>query len=206
MQEELLTFDIEWLSLPKAEFKMLVMIADKGQDLGNASDLCRYFNLSPQSKNKDNLREALENLSEQKIIDLMKIKNNYVAILLNQTSQENKVCLKRKYATEILHHNYTQTVAWEVVLKVYIWLLKVGENIFTNRQIGDCIGVSESTVTEAKNALKEMGAVWLEKVTIKESEQFYKCIGQKVEPSAFWYNVQKAVTFYFKYIRLYFMK
>ena len=65
----------------------------------------------------------------------------------------------------------------------------VGENLFTNRQIGDCIGVSESTVTEAKNALKEMGAVLINKITIKEGEQFYKCIGQKVEPSAFWNNV-----------------
>ncbi len=189
MQEDLITFDIEWLNLPKAEFKMLIMIADIGQNLGNASDMCRYFNRSPQNKNKNRLREALENLAEQNIINLEKQKNDYVATLLNPISQENKVCLKRKYATEILNHNYTQSVALENVLKVYIWLLKVGENLFTNRQIGDCIGVSESTVTEAKNALKEMGAVLINKITIKEGEQFYKCIGQKVEPSAFWNNV-----------------
>ena len=133
MQEDLITFDFEWLSLPKAEFKMLVMIADIGQNLGNASDLCRYFNRSPQNKNKNRLREALENLAEQNIIDLEKQKNDYVATLLNPIIQENEVCIKRKYVTEILHHNYTQKVAWETVLKVYIWLLKVGENIFTNR-------------------------------------------------------------------------
>ena len=189
MQEDLITFDIEWLSLSKAEFKMLFMIADKGQYLGNASDMCRYFNCSPQNKNKNRLREALENLAEQNIIGFEKQKNDYVVTQLKPISQENKVCLKRKYATEILHHNYTQSVAWENVLKVYIWLLKVGENLFTNRQIGECIGVSESTVTEAKNALKEMGAVLINKITIKEGEQFYKCIGQKVEPSAFWNNV-----------------
>lgn len=189
MQEDLITFDIEWLSLPKAEFKMLVMIADMGQNLGNASDMCRYFNHSIQSKTKNKLREALESLAEQNIIDLKKQKNNYVATLLNPILQRNKVCIKRKYITEILHHNYTQSVAWEIVLKVYIWLLNVGENLFTNRQIGEYIGVSDSTVTEAKNALKEMGAVLINKITIKEGEQFYKCIGQKVEHSAFWNNV-----------------
>lgn len=189
MQEDLITFDFEWLSLPKAEFKMLVMIADKGQNLGNASDLCRYFNRSPQSKNKKLLRKALKSLEEQNIIDLKKQKNDYIATLLNPISQENEVSIKRKYVTEILHHNYTQKVAWETVLKVYIWLLNNGKFIFTNRQISECIGVSKSTVTEAKNALIEMGAVLISKITIKEDEQFYQCIGQKVEPSAFWNNV-----------------
>ena len=189
MQEDLITFDIEWLNLPKAEFKMLVMIADIGQNLGNASDMCRYFNRSPQNKNKNRLRGALENLAEQNIIDLEKQKNDYVATLLNPILQENKVCIKRKYVTEILHHNYTQSVAWEIVLKVYIWLLDNGKSLFTNRQIGKCIGVSESTVTEAKNALKAFGAFEIEKVTIKEGEQYYRCVGQIAEASAFWNNV-----------------
>ena len=189
MQDDLITFDIEWLSLPKAEFKMLVMIADKGKNLGNASDMCRYFNRSPQSKNKNPLRKALQSLAEQNIIELKQNKNNYAAIIQKTILQENKIQIKRKYLTEILQHNYTQKVAEVTVLKVYIWLLNVGESLFTNRQIVECIGVSESTVTEAKNALKEMGAVLINKITIKEGEQFYKCIGQKVEPSAFWNNV-----------------
>lgn len=189
MQEDLITFDIEWLSLPKAEFKMLLMIADIGQNLGNASDMCRYFNHSIQSKTKNKLRKALKSLVEQDVINLELNKNNYTATLQKEILQANKVEVKRKYVTEILHHNYTQSVAWEIVLKVYIWLLQVGENLFTNRQIGECICVSESTVTEAKNALKEMGAVLINKITIKEGEQFYKCIGQKVEHSAFWNNV-----------------
>lgn len=189
MQEDLITFDFEWLSLPKAEFKMLVMIADIGQNLGNASDLCRYFNRSPQSKNKKPLRKALKSLAEQNIIDLKKQKNDYVATLLNPILQENEVCIKRKYVTEILYHNYTQSVAWETVLKVYIWLLDNGKSLFTNRQISVCIGVSESTITEAKNALKEMGAFDIEKVTIKEGEQYYRCVGQIAEASAFWNNV-----------------
>ena len=33
MQEDLITFDIEWLSLPKGEFRLLVMIADIGGDI-----------------------------------------------------------------------------------------------------------------------------------------------------------------------------
>lgn len=205
MQEDLITFDFEWLSLPKAEFKMLVMIADIGQNLGNASDLCRYFNRSPQTKNKKPLRKALKSLAEQNIIDLEKQRNDYVVTLLNPILQENEVCIKRKYVTEILHHNYTQEVAWETVLKVYIWLLKVGENIFTNREIGECIGVSKSTVTEAKNALQELGAFMIDYVTKKNGENYYR-VGQIAEFSAFWNNVQRAVTFHFEYIVLYFMK
>ena len=188
MQEDLITFDIEWLSLPKAEFKMLVMVADKEQNLGNASDICRYFNHSIQSKTKNKLREALESLAEQNIIHLELKKNNYTATLQNEILQENKIEIKRKYVTEILHHNYTQEVAWETVLKVYIWLLNVGKNLFTNRQICECIGVSESTVSSAKNALRDLGACIIEYVSKKNGEHYYR-IGQKVEFSAFWNDV-----------------
>ena len=188
MQEDLITFDIEWLSLPKAEFKMLLMIADIGKNLGNASDMCRYFNHSIQSKTKNKLRNALKSLVEQDVINLELNKNNYTATLQKEILQANKVDVKRKYITEILHHNYTQSVAWETVLKVYIWLLDNGKTLFTNRQISVCIGVSESTITEAKKALKEMGAFDIEKVTIKEGEQFYRCVGQIANASAFWNN------------------
>ena len=186
MQEDLITFDIEWLNLPKAEFKMLVMIADIGQNLGNASDMCRYFNRSPQNKNKNRLREALEKLAEQKIIDLEKQKNDYVVTLLKPILQENKVCLKRKYATEILHHNYTQSVAWENVLKVYIWLLDNGNKEFTNSKIEAELNVSESTITEAKNVLQDFGAVIIKHLTTRTAENVYRCYGQSAELSAFW--------------------
>ena len=189
MQEDLITFDFEWLGMPKGEFKMLIMIADIGENLGNASDMCRYFNRSPQSKNKSPLRKALQGLAEQNIIELKRNKNNYAAIIQKTILQENKIEIKRKYVTEILKHNYTQKVAEVTVLKVYIWLLNNGKSLFTNRQISVCIGVSESTITEAKNALKEMGAFDIEKVTIKEGEQFYRCVGQIANASAFWNNV-----------------
>lgn len=181
-----ISLNLEWLPLQKYEFRILVMISDLGGNLGNASDICRYFQCSPQTKTKDKYRAALQSLKDSEAVDFKVNKGKYTASLKKAIPKEKRIDIERKYFTEIIQHNYSQSVAWENVLKVYVYLGNIGEAIFTNREIGEKIGISESTVTEAKNALKELGACIIDRVNILTGGEQFRCIGQIAGLSAFW--------------------
>ena len=59
-----ITFYKAWLRLDKKEFRILAMLADQGEFSGNLSDLCRYFSLSPQTRNRTQLSNFLQILLE----------------------------------------------------------------------------------------------------------------------------------------------
>jgi len=61
---ESITFYWEWLQLPKAQFYLLMMIADKGNSFcGNLSDICRYQNISTNNNsNKRRIKAAINDL------------------------------------------------------------------------------------------------------------------------------------------------
>ena len=60
-----LVFYKEWFPLPKGEFRILAMLADKGQFSGNLSDLCRYFFVNPQTATRNRLANQINSLEEQ---------------------------------------------------------------------------------------------------------------------------------------------
>lgn len=63
---ENVAFYREWLPLNKKEFRILAMIADFGGEYhGNLTDMCRYFSVSPQHKNREALREAIRRLTDR---------------------------------------------------------------------------------------------------------------------------------------------
>ena len=188
MENEKLIFSREWLGLPKGEFKMLVMIADKGKSIGNLSDMCRYFKCTPQSATKNRLREALMFLDKRGIIKLSHKGLRYSAPLRYSISDGDRIEIKRKYITEIRQHNYSRSVSWEKVLKVYLWTLCNANTQFTNRDLEKELGASESTLSEAKSVLIELGAIAIDYVHTVKGERIYRC-GQIADPSAFWYNV-----------------
>ena len=64
----MMTFFREWLPLAKSDFRILALLADKGDFEGNLSDLCRCFSLDTQTKNRNKLREAILRLSAAGLI------------------------------------------------------------------------------------------------------------------------------------------
>ena len=59
----------EWLPLPKAEFNLLAMIAEQGGSFsGNYSEMCRYLGVTPQSSNRNALKNAIESLASKNYI------------------------------------------------------------------------------------------------------------------------------------------
>ena len=63
---EQIVFYNEWLPLPKAEFNIMAMVAEHGGAYaGNLSDMCRYLTVTPQSRNRNQLRSAIESLTSK---------------------------------------------------------------------------------------------------------------------------------------------
>lgn len=59
----------EWLPLPKAQFNVLAMIAEQGGSFsGNYTDICRYLGVTCQSRNRNALRAAIEELTQNQFI------------------------------------------------------------------------------------------------------------------------------------------
>lgn len=190
----MVTLSKEWLSLPKGEFRLLVMIADVGSNLGCASNICRYFRPqipTPASATRNRVKDNLELLVQKGFITLTKSGRRYKATFKNPIAEENQITIEREYLHKIIKREYEVSVAWEQVLKCYLWLKceTVPLTIFTQKEIAKALKISTSTISSAQRLLKEeFGAVEFDIITQKISENEYRRQGQIAELSAWWKN------------------
>ena len=77
---ESLTFYGEWLPLDKKLFRILVMLADVGEINRNLSDIYRYLvpeAQTVQTKQRNGIKEAIEELSKLGFLTYKKSGRNY---------------------------------------------------------------------------------------------------------------------------------
>ena len=180
-----ITFYWEWLSLPKDQFRLLAMIAASGGQFdGNYTDMCNYLSVTPQSRNKAKIKSAIEALTSSGYIDWSQSGRTHQ---LKVIPKEDKISISLKLANSIIRHDYSpkEQVAWEQVLKLYIWVVHNDLDIVTNRMIAAALLTSESTVCSAKNVLvKEYEAITKRKVSEKVGENFFRTLGQELRACA----------------------
>lgn len=183
-----LTFYREWFPLPKGEFRILAMLADKGQFSGNLSDLCRYFFVSPQTATRNRLVNQINSLEKQGYI---KVKRKGRTYTLTAIPKAEMIKIAREHYERIRTREKKpkgESVAWENVLKVYLWALKNDYNaIITNQMIQDDLSLSAGVICSAKNVLdSEFGAIHRQKVSKLMPDGEIYTIGQNIGVSAFW--------------------
>ena len=183
-----LVFYREWFPLPKGEFRILAMLADKGQFNGNLSDLCRYFFVNPQTATRNRLANQINSLEEQGYI---KVKRKGRTYTLTAIPKARIIKIAREHYELIRTRTRTpdgESVAWENVLKVYLWALENNfDNIITNQMIQDDLLLSAGVICSAKNVLdREFGAIHRQKVSKLTSDGEIHTIGQNLGTSAFW--------------------
>ena len=183
---EKVTFYREWLPLPKAEFNVLTMIAEQGGTFtGNWSDMCRYINLTPQDRNRKVLQAAIESLDSKGFITWdSRGRTQMLKVIPKATVIE----LPRQWVRSVINHDYSsESVAFAQVLKVFIWICDNQMDIVTNAMIADDIGMSEDTVTSAKNVLlKEYENITKRQVSEKTGWNTFRTLGQELAASALW--------------------
>ena len=183
-----LVFYREWFPLPKGKFRILAMLADKGQFNGNLSDLCRYFFVNPQTATRNRLANQINSLEEQGYI---KVKRKGRTYTLTAIPKARIIKIAREHYKLIRKRTRTpdgESVAWENVLKVYLWALENNfDNIITNQMIQDDLLLSAGVICSAKNVLdREFGAIHRQKVSKLTSDGEIYTIGQNIGASAFW--------------------
>ena len=175
----------EWLPLEKKQFRILAMLADKGEYTGNLSILCDYFSLSRQQHNRSALRTAIGQLANTGYLTFSTEGRTYH---ISAVPKATAITIPREWLQRLIAHDYSsENVAWEQVLKVLLWVCNNKEPVIQNQMIADDLQVSVSTIGCAKNVLEyEYAAIRRRKVSEKIGDDFFRTIGQELEASAWW--------------------
>ncbi len=189
---EEIIFYWEWLSLPKAQFRLLAMIAVSGGTFeGNLTDMCNYLSVTPQSRNREKIKTALKILASEGYIEWEQgVRIHYLKI----KPREAEIKIPLALANSIIKHDFSpdEQVAWEQVLKLYIWIVHNDLDIVKNKMIAEALSTSESTVCSAKNVLaKEYEAITKRKISDKLGENYFITLGQELRACAWWKDISK---------------
>lgn len=179
-----MVFFHEWLRLEKKDFRILAMLADKAEFSGNLSDLCEYFSLSRQSSNRQNLRDSIQKLTG----DFVECEVRGRTYTLRAIPKEKKIEIPRRWTIPIIQHQYNlESVSWENVLKVLIWIFENRKPIITNAEIAKDLQISVDSITSAKNVLeRELKAILREIERIEFEDGSKRNIGQRLSAIAEW--------------------
>ena len=182
---ESITFFREWLKLQKSEFRILTMLADRGEFKGTLSDICRYLSITTQTSNTNKLKLSIQLLQEQGYIECETSGRTYT---LRLVPKEKKIDIPRRWADPIIHHEYSsESVAWEQVLKVFIWIYDNRLICVQDAIIAKDLNVSVDVITSAKNVLdREFRAIIrdIEKITLNDGSK--RNVGQRLAAVAEW--------------------
>lgn len=179
----------EWLPLPKAEFNILAMLAEQGGSYsGNYSDMCGYLGVTSQSRNRQALQVAIENLTSMGFITHGSQGRTQILKVIPRATE---IVLPRPWVQSVIRHDYSsESVAFAQVLKVFMWITGNKMDIVTNDMIAADLNISASTVVSAKNVLeREYENITKRKVSEKLGENFFRTLGQELAAGAWWKEI-----------------
>ena len=179
----------EWLPLPKAEFNVLTMLAEQGGSFsGNYAEMMRYLNVTPQSRNRQNLQQAIESLvSKRFIIRDSRGRTQILKVIPKAT----EIIIPKRWVRSVINHDYSgESVAFAQVLKVFAWISHNEMPVVTNNMIAEELQISESTVVSAKNVLeREYESITKKRISEKQGENFFRNLGQELRANAWWSEI-----------------
>jgi len=180
------TFYYEWLGVEKNQFRILSLLAPKGEFIGNLSDMCRMLNIDTQTRNRNNLRTGISSLAECGFITSEQKGRTYY---LKAIPQKTVIEIPAEWLEQIMKHEYTsENVSWQAVLKVLLWIItNDNKPTVTRNEFAETLNVGVDTVTSALNVLEKDFNAIIRKQIIKQTEDGdFRCIGLELQPAAWW--------------------
>lgn len=144
--------NFSWLKLPKEEFRILMMLADKGDYSGNFNSMFDYFKIGASQTNRNRITAALESLKKQGIIEYNRV-GNMQNVKLIPTEEINYEVDKKQYVEIITHEAFSVSVDRFAVVKVWAWYLTNQNVQFTASVVSSDTTLSKSTIGLAKRVL-----------------------------------------------------
>lgn len=150
----------DWLTVQNYQFKILVMIAALAENhlayRGKLKDMCEFFGVSNQQTNTKKIKEAIEALEAAGYLKYIKDGHTWTLTLSVKAEKKPKV-VKIKNAWIKLIQNYQapegREVAWESVLKVFVYLTADKEEIKKYEDIAAALNLKFDTVRRSVWAL-----------------------------------------------------
>ena len=180
------TFYYEWLGVEKNQFRILSLLAPKGEFIGNLSDMCRMLNIDTQTRNRNILRTGISSLAECGFITSEQKGRTYY---LKAIPQQSVIEIPAEWLEQIIKHEYTsENISWQAVLKVFLWIIINDKKpTVTRNEIAEIINAGVDTVTSALNVLeKDFNAIIRKQIKKQTEDGDFRCIGLELQPTAWW--------------------
>ena len=179
------TFYFEWLGVDKNQFRILALLAPTGEYTGNLSDMCRCLNLRSQTRNRKRLKASITELTDDGYITSTLKGRTY---FLRANTKETVIKIPAEWLDQIMSHNYSsESVSWQAVLKVLLWILSNKEPIVTRYMIAADLNCGVDTITSAFNVLERDFNAIVRDIIIKQKENGdFRCVGLELTAVAWW--------------------
>lgn len=180
-----------WLSLDKTDIELLsFLLLNNNQFVGSLSELCRALGRSDNTRSRNGRQESIDRLCAAGVISYNPISSRCFEIHLLPLQEEEQIRIERQHLEDIRRRRYDRDVAWQQVLKVYLWLMRKGVAVeFQRHQVAADLGVSPSTISAAVRVLEgHYGAISTRRIGYLDANGNPRCAGQEASLSAFWLN------------------
>lgn len=191
LHENVVFYDT-WIPLDKNCFRVLAWATYLGESFhGTLTDLCKLMGVSPQTKNRNNIETAIQQLVDQSFLAVKQHGRNYDIHLIPKGAE---ISLARHGVQTILQHEYSsQPVSPEAVLKTLLWIARDNAEHnttpVTDQMICEDLDISVPTLGHAKNVLsKELNAISRRVIGEVNSSGQPRTLGQSLEICAWWYG------------------
>lgn len=190
-QKDEVAFTWGWLSLDKTDIELLTFLLLNGNRFaGTLSELCRALGRSDNTRSRRGRQESIERLCAAGVISRTPISSRCFELHLLPLQEEEQIRIERQHLEDIRCRRYDRDVAWQQVLKVYLWLMRKGVAVeFQRHQVAADLGVSPSTISAAVRVLEgHYGAISTRRLGYLDANGNPRCAGQEAALSAFWLN------------------
>ena len=181
---EMLCFSKLWMKIPKNEFRILVAIVYSAKEgntfVGKLKEFSDLWGL--KWCNYSAIKEGLAGLAEKEIILYSEDKKTYTITILGEIDKDNLLCLPKTWVWLAMRSVKGNNVAWETVVK--LWLFVCPDQIYTNKEIGEELGVSPDAIGRAIKVLVEIEALVTKNRYWKIGENTFCRIGKEITPCA----------------------
>lgn len=151
-------FDWDWLLLDKPSIEMLsYLLLSGGRFEGNITSLCRLMGSKNVNTGLRNRRTAtVENLVACGAIQYTQKSATKFEVVVLAPAEEKEMVVERSLLEAFMRRDYLRSVAWQQVLRIYLWLRCKGNRVYFRREeVATIFNVSEDVITQACHVLDE---------------------------------------------------
>lgn len=154
-------FQEEWLEVKDYEFKILTLVAvlsdHKLAYSGTLSEMCEFFGVGCNNVNNKKIKVALDNLQQKGFLLVYVTGRQYTVALDIKARNKSKIIKIKKSWVKLIQDYQAQSkadsVAWENILRVLLYLIGDKTEIKKYAIIADALNISESIVKRSIKVL-----------------------------------------------------